>query len=231
MDIPVGSVVDGRYRVTGLCSDAGDMGSILHVEPIFARPTRRLVLKFCKVLEAELVARFRREIRLLSEFAGDPRVVEVLDKNLNHDPPYFVMPFYEHGDLTVLSRKISADHAIQERLFLAMIECVEALHARNVYHRDIKPQNFLIDGSSIRISDLGLSTEVGSDTAMTRSSVFWGTHGFMPPEFIEDRGFKNASAAADIFMLGKSIYALLTGRDPTYLIKGLPELVWVNRGT
>jgi hypothetical protein len=95
MDTTIGPIVDGRYRIIGLCSDAGGMGAILHVEPIAARSNRPLsnrplVLKFCKVSEAELVARFRREIRLLSEFAGNPRVVEVVDKNLAHDPPYFV---------------------------------------------------------------------------------------------------------------------------------------------
>jgi serine/threonine protein kinase len=98
-----------------------------------------------------------------------------------------------------------------------MIDCIQELHARNKFHRDIKPQNFLLNGPQIVVSDLGLTTEIGSNTAFTRSSAWWGTHGYIPPEFLNG-GFKNADASGDIFMLGKTIYVLLTGRDPLYIM-------------
>ena len=65
--------------------------------------------------------------------------------------------------------------------------------------------------------------EVGSSTALTRSSAYWGTPGYLPPEF-KIGGFKHADATGDIFMLGKTFYAILTKRDPMYLVDdGLPS--------
>ena len=98
-----------------------------------------------------------------------------------------------------------------------MIDCIHELHSRKEYHRDIKPQNFLVENDEVVVSDFGLTTEIGSHTAFTKSSVYWGTHGFIPPEFLHG-GFKYADASGDIFMLGKTMYVLISGRDPVYLV-------------
>lgn len=213
----INDIVDNSYRVTGLCSDQGGMGVILHIEALDEVPDFPIVLKYCRETEDEPLKRFRREVRLLGTFKGNSKVVQIYDKNLEHDPPYFIMRFYPDGDLVAHVESIRESPEIQEDKILQMIECVQQLHARNEFHRDIKPQNFLVDGNSIIVSDFGLTTEIGSDTAFTRSSTYWGSHGYIPPEFL-DGGFKHADASGDIFMIGKTIYALLTGRDPLYLV-------------
>jgi serine/threonine protein kinase len=132
------------------------------------------------------------------------------------------MKYYPDGDLMTVASEIQASLGQQEKYFLQMIDCVQELHSKKEFHRDIKPQNFLREGESIVVSDFGLSTELGSQTAFTRSSVWWGTHGYIPPEFLGG-GFKHADAAGDIFMLGKTFYALVTGREPMYLLsQGIP---------
>jgi serine/threonine protein kinase len=215
-------VIDGKYAVLGLCSNAGGMGTLLFVSRV-GTDDPRLVLKQCKLTDPEMLARFKREVRLMQEFKGNNHVMPILDANLEHEPPYFVMPHFPHGDLHGKAALIRGDYSSLEFIFFQMLDCVAQLHDRHVYHRDIKPQNFLLDRfGNLVISDFGLCTEEGSSSAFTRSTQWAGTVGYMPPEFLHG-GFKNASAPADIFMLGKSFYGMLTGRDPMYLIPdGVP---------
>lgn len=211
-----GDIFDNKYEVTGVCSDAGGMGTILFVTPLASKETNKVVLKYCKVNDEEELKRFRREVRLLGSFKGNSKIVQVIDENLDHDPPYFVMRYYPDGDLSGRVDALRASYGSQESCFLQIIDCLQELHARQVFHRDIKPQNFLLEGDQIVVSDLGLTTEIGSNTGFTRSSAWWGTHGYIPPEFFSG-GFKHADASGDVFMVGKTIYTLLTGRDPTYI--------------
>ena len=64
------------------------------------------------------------------KFEGNPRVIQVTFSNLDHDPPYFVMPFYEGGDLSGMTAKLQRDFSLQEATFIKMIECISELHHR-----------------------------------------------------------------------------------------------------
>lgn len=210
-------IINNRYRVVEVYSDQGGMGTILLVSDETAEHKGSLALKYCKETEEEVVRRFKREVRLLRQFSGNSKVVQLLDSDLECDPPYFVMKFYSSGDLTTLMSEITYNYELQEQVFNQMIDCISELHRANIFHRDIKPQNFLRAGESIVVSDLGLGMEIDSRTAFTHSSQSWGTEGYMPPEFFESGGFKNAAAVSDIYMLGKSFYHLLTGKDPHFI--------------
>ncbi len=218
-----GQVVEGRFQIVDVCSTAGGMGSILHVVDLHDTGGGRKVLKYCKDTSPAALQRFQREVRLMYDLRGNEHVVTVHHFNVDHAPPYFVMDFFEHGDLFKLADQIQSNMAAQEWVFLAMLDCVEALHAKGVFHRDIKPENFLFDGKKLVISDLGLSTEIDSLTRFTRSSEAWGTLGYVPPEFVSG-GFKNADALGDIYMLGKAFYALLTGLNPIVLQLDHPQV-------
>ena len=176
-----------------------------------------LALKYCREEDEEYVKRFRREVRLLKRFAGNSKVVEVLHSNSKHEPPYFVMRYYTDGDLTNHVDAVQASLEEQERIFTMMIECISELHSNGVFHRDIKPQNFLMDGDGLVVSDFGLGMEPGTTSRFTSSSMFWGTQGYLPPEF-QNGGFKHADESGDVFMLGKSFYVLVTKQNPTYLM-------------
>ena len=214
--ISKGQVVDGRFLVTDICSEAGGMGSILHVVDQNDLAGKPKVLKYCKESSLASLQRFQREVRLMYSFSGSDHVVAVHHFNVEHEPPYFVMDYYPQGDLFNLAGQIQSDVACQEWSFLAMLECIEALHNKGVFHRDIKPQNFLFNGEKLVVSDFGLSTQVDSLTQFTRTTDYGGTLSYMPPEFVNG-GFKHADALGDIFMLGKSFYTLLTGMDPILL--------------
>lgn len=218
MEYEVEDTIDGRFEVAGICSDSGGMGRVLLVEDITGTLDGTLALKYCREESDEYVKRFRREVRLLKQFSGNSKVVDVLHSNTKHEPPYFVMKFYPDGDLTVQIDEIKENPEEQERIFNLMLDCIAELHANDVVHRDIKPQNFLVDGDGLVVSDFGLGMEPGSTSRFTSSSMFWGTQGYLPPEF-QHGGFKHAEESSDIFMLGKSFYALATKQNPTYLME------------
>lgn len=218
-----GDVIDGRFEMTGICSDAGGMGTILHVKDALSAFPFEVVLKYCKMDPsttdgAEAVTRFQREIRYLSQLKDNSRVVKIVHTNLAHDPPYFVMKFYPEGDLTNLGDRARSDPAFEEVVINKLLDCVGELHSRGMFHRDIKLENFLCDGEDIVISDLGLAKVPDAGTTFTKTHAGWGTVGYMPPEYFTG-GFKEPDAQGDIYMLGKTIYGLDTGKDITYIFK------------
>lgn len=217
MIFKVGDLIDSRFSVKDVCSDSGGMGKVLFVEDTKAEFSGTLALKYCREDGDEYVKRFKREVRLLEEFNGNSKVVRTLFSNSDNDPPYFVMKYYPDGDLTNIIDEIISGVVKQEVVFNKMIDCISELHAAEVYHRDIKPQNFLIDDEEIVVSDFGLGMEPRSSSRFTSTSKSWGTPGYLPPEF-QNGGFKHADETGDIFMLGKSFYFLLTKQDPTYLM-------------
>lgn len=163
----------------------------------------------------------------MQDFRGNPYVVPILDANLAHIPPYFVMPYFEHGDLTNWAAHLRQDYSIAEAYFNRMIECIEQLHCHNIFHRDIKPQNFLVGNGTLVVSDLGLCTQQNSLTAFTRRSVYAGTPGYMPPEFLNG-GFRDADAAYDIYMLGVTfLHILCDAESPHLATNQLPAALFV----
>ncbi|ARU28087.1 serine/threonine-protein kinase [Cellvibrio sp. PSBB006] len=218
IDYEINELIDDRFKITGLCSDSGGMGRVLLVRDSTRELPGQLALKYCREEDEEYIKRFRREVRLLKRFYGNSKVVEVLYSNTQHEPPYFVMKFYENGDLTTRIDDIQADVEEQENFFNMMIDCISELHSNEVLHRDIKPQNFLLDGDTLVVSDFGLGIEPDSTSRFTSSSMFWGSQGYLPPEF-QNGGFKYADEASDIFMLGKSFYVLVTKQNPAYLME------------
>jgi serine/threonine protein kinase len=207
----IGSVIDGKYKIAGLCNSTGGMGTILFVNPI-AAPATWVVLKYCNQLDDETRNRFRREVRVMQELNGNFYVAPIIDANLEHVPPYFVMPHFEHGDLMNQAAFIRTDLAVAETYFNRMIDCIEQLHTKNVFHRDIKPQNFLVGNGTLVVSDFGLCREHNSSTNFTRASAWAGTPRYMPPEF-QNGGFRNADAAGDIYMLGLTFHDILFGNE------------------
>lgn len=211
------TLFDKRFKVINNNFNAGGMGQIFIVQDETQQLQGNLAVKYCKEPNnEEHKTRFKREVRLLQSLQENTKVVPILYSNLEHNPPYFIMPFCENGDLTKIPFEWLRDYNNQENIIYQMIDCIHELHTKNIFHRDIKPQNFLIDNNGyLVISDLGLGLEPDSSTRLTNTSQYWMTEGYYPPEFTSS-GFKYTDATSDIFMLGKTIYALFTKNNPTY---------------
>lgn len=225
-DFALGDLIDDRFAVRGVIGQGG-MGQVLRVE---SRADRRIyALKYCR-LSGEERKRFSREVRLMGK-VRHRHVVPVLDANLRHEPPYFVMPLAECSLEAELARA-RGDEPRALAIFRQIGLGVRALHDSGIVHRDLKPANVLrFEGNRFVVADLGLAKCASGDTTgLTRTRTVLGTFAFLAPEQLLPAGSRRADARTDIFQLGKVLYQLLTRLspaliDPTMLPGGLSHII------
>lgn len=160
--------------------------------------------------------RFLREARAAARIRH-PNVVQVIDVgDTDENGIYLIMELVEGPNL---SRRIDEHGRMgdQELLSVArgIAEGLAAIHQLGIIHRDIKPDNILIDPMGMpKISDLGLARMVDEADAqgLTATGMVLGTPTYISPEAIRDSS--SADAKSDIYSLGVTLYHLLTGRPP-----------------
>ncbi len=170
--------------------------------------------------------------RLLDEIAalegvGPPGVPAVFARGKCADgSPYVVMEYV--GAEPLASRLFAGAEPIPLALAcsmtLAILEVVEAIHARGYVHRDLKPENILLDeGSRVKILDLGLASSTTAPAPgpeVTEEGAAVGTVDYMAPE--QCRGREDVDVRADIYAMGVILYELIAGRPP---FSGSPTVV------
>ena len=129
---------------------------------------------------------------------------------------YMVMKYVDQGPITKLRPDNTCDALPQERVKEVMAELVSGLsylHKRGVAHRDIKPDNILVDGAGVPyFVDFGVSAIIDKDNPNV--STVEGTAAFMPPELFDESTLKVNAFVADVWSLGVSMYLLLYGVTP-----------------
>lgn len=218
-----GEIINGKYRVIKEIGRGG-FGAVLCVED---GNHDRMALKFCTAQDEESIKRFNREVRIMSSISHE-NVVEILDQDLEVNPPYFTMPLANHSVMDEI-KNINGDFEKALEIFESICKGIEAIHSSGYTHRDINPKNALIyDENKIVVSDLGLAKINERDsTTLTMSLVAMGTEAFMAPEQYYRGGTRDADGRTDVFQLGKTLYCIITG-DLPYLMdpQKVPTGLW-----
>ena len=143
--------------------------------------------------------RFRREVRVQSNI-DNPNIMPIVESDLSHDPPRFLMPLAEEDYRDQVERDAQKDGFSTEPL-LQILEGLEELHRLGYVHRDLKPSNILRLEDRWVLSDFGLVLpEERTTTTITSTDSVWASQQYSAPEMLEE--FRNAPEQADIFSFG-----------------------------
>ncbi|HEU5138491.1 MAG TPA: Stk1 family PASTA domain-containing Ser/Thr kinase [Bacillales bacterium] len=160
----------------------------------------------------EFIRRFRREAQSVASLSH-PNIVNIYDiGDDSRDTYYIVMEYVEGETLKDLIRR-EAPLALGQALHIMdqITSAIEQAHEQNIVHRDIKPQNILIDSSGkIKVTDFGIAVAMTSATITHTNSVMGSAHYFSP----EQAKGSYANTKSDIYSLGIVLFEMLTGELP-----------------
>ncbi|HEY3466187.1 MAG TPA: protein kinase [Amycolatopsis sp.] len=205
MEKPLGS----RYRLGDLLG-TGAMGRVFAGSDEEGRTYAFKVLRDELVEDPELVARFLQERSILVGLRH-PNLVGVHDLVVEGETVAIVMDLVGGGDLRArLNAEKTLLPAEVARIGAGVAAALAAVHQAGVVHRDVKPENVLMDGTVPRLTDFGIS-RLATATDLGRRSLLVGTPQYLAPEL--GKGLE-ATPASDLYSLGILLYELCCGVTP-----------------
>jgi serine/threonine-protein kinase len=207
----VGTLLNGRYRLDAQVG-AGGMSTVYRAFDVtLERPVAIKLLHREIAADSDQIERFRREARAVAQLSH-PHIVTVIDAGEDDGRPYIVFEFVEGETLKERIRRMGR-LPVAEALAYA-IEIARALgaaHARNIVHRDVKPQNVLIDlEGSAKVTDFGIARSLDEE-GLTADGRVLGTTDYVSPE--QALGHP-VTGPSDLYSLGVVLYEMLTGEVP-----------------
>ncbi len=211
MSILLGTTLSGRYRLEARIA-AGGMSTVYRAHDETLERTVAIKLMNREVAsDSDQLERFRREARAVAQLSH-PHVVGVIDAGEDDGRAYIVFEFVDGETLKDRIRR-EGPLPISEAVAYA-IEIARALgaaHERHIVHRDVKPQNVLIDHEgSAKVTDFGIARTLEED-GLTADGRVLGTTDYVSPEQALGRPVTGRS---DLYSLGVVLYEMLTGEVP-----------------
>src|SRR6266568_4164277 len=154
--------------------------------------------------------RMGREVETMQRVRS-PHVAEVLDADLDGEPPYIVtryVPGLRLDDVVGAGGPLTGPALA--RLACGLAEALAAVHAAGVVHRDLKPGNVMIADGQPVVIDFGIA-QVPETTRLTLTGMFMGTPGYLAPEVIEG---KDSGPESDVHSWAATVAYAATGRPP-----------------
>ena len=164
--------------------------------------------------EEAALERMKLELSAL-ESVDHPALVKVLDSNL--DEKWFVMEFLEGGTLSNHLDRYRGHVLDALTAFRPVVDAVSALHAKNIVHRDIKPDNiFVASDGRLVLADCGLAFRIENQDRLTRTFENVGTRDFQPA-WSQGMRLADVRPTFDVFGLAKLLWTLVSG-NPKFLL-------------
>jgi eukaryotic-like serine/threonine-protein kinase len=208
----LGRVIKGRYKLI----DEIGRGSFATVYIVRDTKTNRIYAMKAMLNElsddGELLARFQREAHILLGL-HDPHIVRIFEYGDESDLHYILMDYIDGQNLkyhTLTSGPMEPARALDYARQIA--EGLDTAYKNGVVHRDIKPQNIVINSQEVvKITDFGLARSRETVT-LTQSNVFMGTAYYIPPEQAESG--RSADIRSDLYSVAAVLFEMLSGHPP-----------------
>lgn len=206
-----GRLLNERYKINKTIGGGGMANVYLARDIILERDVALKVLRLEYANDNEFIARFDREAQSATSLSH-PNIVNIFDVGEEDHILYIVMEYVDGMTLKEYIQKdgpVNVDEALD--IMKQISSAIGHAHANNIVHRDIKPQNIMIDPyGQVKVTDFGIAVAL-SATALTQTNSILGTVHYLSPE--QARGGM-ATKKSDIYSLGIVLFELLTARLP-----------------
>jgi eukaryotic-like serine/threonine-protein kinase len=207
----VGTQLGGRYRLDAQIGTGGMSTVYRAFDATLERPVAVKLMHREIAADGQQLERFRREARAVAQLSH-PHVVGVIDAGEDDGRPFIVLEYVEGETLKDRIRRcgrLPIDEALAYAIEIA--RALGAAHARGIVHRDIKPQNVLIDEEgSAKVTDFGIARSLDEE-GLTADGRVLGTTDYVSPE--QALGH-DVNGQSDLYSLGIVLFEMLTGDVP-----------------
>lgn len=190
---------------------SGGMGTVYRARQ--STTGRIVAVKLVRNSSPEMLERFRREAQAIANLRH-PNIVTLFEAGEHEGEFYYSMDYLENGSLSRAIREARPSPKQAADWTRLIAEALDYAHSKGILHRDIKPQNILLDEQqNPLIADFGLAKLMQDGKPWEQSHAIVGTFAYMPPEQAQPSKAK-PGPESDVYSLGATLYEMLTGTPP-----------------